>query len=193
MKEAVIVCNGPSVENIQNFNLNNKDIIAVNRWVRVFRNLKLPMPKYVIIGINSIDYNLPIIPKYKNIEFYGINNIYKSQKINYLLNFNNYKKLHFGLTNIYNCDINCIDSLWWSGFYAIQLALQKEYDKIYIFGMTCNNSNDYKDSFARAHIPAVNMNRVVLFLNEIKKIKDYKEKIYVFENEQNLIRRVLNI
>ena len=190
MKEAVIICNGPSISNIRKFNFDNKDIIAVNRWAGIFRELKLPMPKYVVIGKNSLKYNIPIILKYKNIIFYGLDNNFRN--IN-LIGLNNYKKLMFGKKHIYNCDINCIDSLWWSGFYAIQLALQKEYDKIYIFGMTCSNSTDFKDTFVRAPIPQVNINRIVFFLNEIKKIKDYKDKIYVFENEQNLIRRVLNI
>ena len=190
MKEVVIICNGPSVVNIKKFDLNNKDIIAVNRWVNIFRVLKLPMPKYVIVGKNSLKYNLPIILKYTNINFYGLD--YNFNNIN-LIQLSNYKKLKFGVINTYNYDINCIDALWWSGFYAIQLALQKEYDKIYIFGMTCNDTNDFKDTFIRTKIPLVNINRIIFFLNEIKKIKDYKEKIYVFENEQNLIRRALNI
>ena len=194
MKEVIIIGNGPSVKNIKNFDINNKSIIAVNRWNSIFKKFNLPDPNYVIIGANSLEYNLNNIYNKKNIKFFCCNNYLKKNNTIYSIKNNNLTLLKFGNLNVYNSNINFYDKLWWSGFYCLQLALILQYDKIHIFGMDCDNNNDYDDNYSRTNIPIASYNRIILFLNELKKIKNYKDIIKVYnEDNNNLIRRVLDI
>ena len=75
-KKCVIVLNGPSVCNINNFLKEREDesfdIIAVNRWVEIFNRFGLRMPNYVIVGKNSLGYNRNLIRQLTSTTFYGI-------------------------------------------------------------------------------------------------------------------------
>jgi hypothetical protein len=169
IKKCIIICNGPSVEYIKKFNINfnEYDIIAVNRWNNVFKKLNIPNPKYVIVGKNSIVDNVQNFKKFPNINFICIDNY----------NSPNCYKLYFGPKNVYGKNINFISSLWWTGTYAIQFALQLEYDEIHVFGFSCTNDNDYKDNIKRALIPQINLLRILNFFKEL--------------NENNLLNKIL--
>lgn len=158
--KCIIICNGPSISNIKNYNLNYEeyDIIAVNRWNNIFNKLKLPHPNIVIIGKNTLDYNKQYINTMCDTQFIGIDP-YKH---------NNYKQLQFGLKHVYNKTINFHRSLWWTGIYAIQYALQQEYDEIHVFGFTCTNQPDYKDDYNRAPLPYDKFKLITDFFKHIK-------------------------
>jgi len=176
IKKCIIICNGPSVEYIKKFSINYQDydIIAVNRWNNVFKNLNLPNPKYVIVGKNSIGDNIQNFKKFPNINFICIDNF----------NSPNCYNLYFGQKNVYGKNINFIGSLWWTGVYAIQFALQLEYNEIHIFGFSCTNENDYKDNIKRASIPNNNLLRILYFFKELKD-NDLLNKISFYENILN--------
>ncbi len=176
-KKCIIICNGPSIINIKNYNLNYNeyDIIGINRWDNIFNKMKLPLPNIIIIGKNSFDYNFKYINKFKNIKFIGLNNEFKS---------NNYSLLQFGIIKKYNKNINFINSLWWTGCYAIQYALQQEYNEIHIFGFTCNNNNDYSDKLIRAPIPYNKIQMILYFFNNLKN-NDILKYIKIYENKNN--------
>jgi hypothetical protein len=166
-QKCIIICNGPSVQDIlsHKFNYSEYDIIAVNRWNNIFTKLKLPNPNIVIIGKNTLEYNIPYIKQYPNIKFVGIDTYPSS----------NYSLLKFGKHKCYNQDIIMLDAMWWTGVYAIQYALQNEYDEINIFGFTCTNVCDYKDTFRRAHIP---YNKVL----RMQKYFQYLENMNILNN-----------
>lgn len=178
-KKCIIICNGPSVVNINNYNYNfdEYDFIAVNRWNKIFKLFNLKKPKYVIVGKNSLNDNLQNILKNDDILFYGFNNNIRR---------NNYKLLKFGNYICYDKVVNCIGSLWWSGIYAIQLAIQKEYDEIHIFGFTCTNGPDFADNYKRAIIPIINIKRVFYFFNELKN-KNILKHLHFHEKNKNHI------
>lgn len=173
MKKCIIICNGPSVEIINKFSINFEkyDIIAVNRWNNVFKKLNLPNPKFVIVGKNSLIDNINNIKNFPNINFICIDNY----------NSPNCYTLYFGPKKVYGKNINFIGSLWWTGVYAIQFALQLEYDEIHVFGFSCTNENDYKDNIKRALIPNINLLRIKNFFNELKE-NNLLNKVSIYEN-----------
>lgn len=176
MKKCIIICNGPSIEYIKKFNINfdDYDIIAVNRWNNIFKKLNIPNPKFVIVGKNSIIDNINNIKKFNNINFICIDNF----------NSPNCYTLYFGPKKIYGKNINFIGSLWWTGVYAIQFALQLEYDEIHVFGFSCTNDNDYKDNFKRSLIPNMNLMRILNFFKELEE-NNLLNKITIYENIKN--------
>jgi hypothetical protein len=175
--KCIIICNGPSIINIKkyNFDFNDYHIIGVNRWINIFKSLNLPLPNTVIIGQNSFEYNKNIINNNNNIKFIGLNKSYKNQ---------NYSLLKFGNMIKYNKNINFYDSLWWTGIYAIQYALQQEYDEIHIFGFSCNNLNDFNDTLIRANIPSNKIHQILLFFNQLKE-NNILKYIKIYENNNN--------
>ena len=174
-KKCIIVLNGPSVDNIktfiQNHSLKEYDIIAVNRWVNIFRLLKLPNPNFVVVGKNSLQYNRSLIYNLRNTTFYGITGF----------DSKNYRKLTFGNHTVYGETINFYGALWWSGIYAIQLALKMEYEEIQVFGFTCSNSPDYQDKAIRAPLPNSNYIKIRLFFKQLLE-KGLLNKITFHEN-----------
>jgi hypothetical protein len=172
-KKCIIICNGPSVELINKFsiNFNEYDIIAVNRWNSIFKKLNIPNPKFVIVGKNSLSYNIQNIKSLSNTNFICIDN-YKAP---------NCFTLYFGQKDVYGKNINFTGSLWWTGIYAIQFALQMEYDEIHVFGLSCTNENDYKDVMKRAVIPRENFERILKFFNELEK-NNILNRISFYEN-----------
>lgn len=159
--KCIIICNGDSVQNIHQYGINYSeyDLIAVNRWDRVFKLLKLPPPNIVIIGKNSLKENLKYINN-REISFVGIP----------YHNAPNYSYLHFGQMECHGKHVEFWDKLWWSGIYAIQYALQKEYKEIYIFGFSCTNANDFRDNIKRAPIPELHFLRVIEYFRYLHKI-----------------------
>jgi hypothetical protein len=174
LKKCIIICNGPSVNKIKitKPEFDEYDIIGVNRWKNVFNTLNIPDPDVVLIGKNSYEYNIPFIKKYKETEFVGL--------YDYKENFDNYKRHKFGVVKCYNKQVNFISSLWWTGIYAIQYALQKEYEEIHVYGFTCTNENDFNDNFTRAGLP---QNKVVLIKEFFNKIKEKKLLKYITFHE----------
>ena len=179
-KKCIIILNGPSVVNLKNFlskegnSLEDFDIIGVNRWVRIFDLLGLSTwPTHVVIGKNSLNYNIPLIKQLRQTNFYGIDRLKFPTK--------NYRLLKTGKMTVYGKSIDMKGALWWSGFYAIQLALQKEYDEIHVFGFTCTNQPDYSDTFQRANIRQPNFQKIITFLQELKE-KGLMDKIHFYEN-----------
>ncbi len=163
-KKCLVVLNGPSVESLRQLTSSiichqeQFEIIAVNRWFNIFQILQLPAPNYVIVGKNSLSYNIPFMKKYPYTTFYGIDPC----------PFKNYRRLQFGPTKVYDQTIDMKGSLWWSGLYAIQLALKKEYKEIHIFGFTCTDHPDYGDRMLRAPIKNGNISKIIEFLKELK-------------------------
>jgi hypothetical protein len=172
-KKCIIICNGPSVGFINKFsiNFNEYDIIAVNRWNNIFKKLNIPNPKHVIVGKNSFNDNIKNIKSLPNTNFFCIDR-YTAQ---------NCFVLPFGKKKVYGKDINFLGSLWWTGIYAIQFALQMEYDEIHVFGLSCTNENDYKDTMKRALIPRENFERILMFFKELDD-NDLLNKISFYEN-----------
>jgi hypothetical protein len=176
MKKCIIICNGPSIEYIKKFNINfdDYDIIAVNRWNNIFKKLNIPNPKFVIVGKNSIIDNINNIKKFNNINFICIDSY----------NSSNCYTLYFGPKIVYGKNINFISSLWWTGVYAIQFALQLEYDEIHVFGFSCTNENDYKDNIKRAFIPNLNLIKILNFFKELEE-NNLLNKISIYEITKN--------
>jgi hypothetical protein len=176
-KKCLVVLNGPSVESLRQLassiicHQEQFEIIAVNRWFNIFQILQLPAPNYVIVGKNSLSYNIPFMKKYPYITFYGIDPC----------PFKNYRRLQFGRTKVYDQTIDMKGSLWWSGLYAIQLALKKEYKEIHIFGFTCTDQPDYGDRMLRAPIKNSNISKIIEFLKELKD-KGLLKKIAFYED-----------
>src|SRR3990172_12130531 len=159
-KKCLIVLNGPSVSNINTFHIEEPyDIIAVNRWVEVFKRLGLRMPNYVVVGKNSLGYNRNLIRQLPATTFYGINK-YPAAK--------NYRQLKFGPAMVYGKKIDMKGALWWSGLYAIQLALKLQYDEIHVFGFTCTDQPDYGDAMRREPIRQGHIVKIIEVLTELK-------------------------
>ena len=181
-KKCLVILNGPSVVNLKNFLskedniLEDFDLIGVNRWVRIFDLLGLTWPKYIVVGKNSLNYNGPFIRKLPQTTFYGIDRLKFPAK--------NYRLIKTGKMTVYQKTIDMKGALWWSGFYAIQLALQKEYEEIHVFGFTCTNQPDYADTFQRAGIRPANYHKIIAFLQELNE-KGLMEKIHFYENMTN--------
>lgn len=191
-KKCIIVCNGPSVSTILKHNLDftQFDIIAVNRWNRIFNILEIKDPDYVVIGKNSLKDNLVNLKYKPDIKYFGIDPYIHT----------NYKQLTFGFhnidiknndDNIIKFPINFIGSLWWSGIYAIQLALKLGYEHIYVYGFTCTNDKDYVDTINRSSIPIGNFKRVQWFFNHLRKY-GLLNRITFYENkEKHPLRNIL--
>ena len=190
-RKCIVICNGPSVTNFNIFrskvlyeeevglntenNLSDYDYIAVNRWNNIFRKLKIiKPPSHVVVGKNSFKDNVTNMLRYKNTTFHGF--------VNYRNRNNNYKLLKFGPAECYDRNVNFIGSLWWSGVYAIQLALKLEYDEIHVFGFTCSNAPDAWDRMRRAPIPRQNYIRICAFFEELNN-KQLNDKIIMYENK----------
>lgn len=168
-KKCIIICNGPTVENITKTRLNpqNYDLIAVNRWHSIFEKLSLPEPNVVIIGKNSYGDNYESIKTMNNTQFLGTEP----------MKMKNYKQLFFGVKN----GIEYPTALWWSGIYAIQYALQQKYDEIHVFGFTCTDEKDYKDTMKRAPIPQPHFVKVVKYFQYLKN-KNMLKNVYFYED-----------
>lgn len=176
-KKCIIILNGPSVHRIRQFtptlyNHQDKyDLIAVNRWINIYQVLGLPAPDYVVVGKNSLQYNIPLVHKLSETIFYGIDK-YPAK---------NYRQLKFGPTNVYGKRIDMKGALWWTGLYAIQVALKKEYEEIHVFGFTCTNQPDFADRMSRAPIKNGNLKKIVSFLTDLK-VKGLMKKITFYED-----------
>lgn len=183
-KKCIVVLNGPSVTKIKDFlkdkSMADYDMIAVNRWWNIFETLGLKVPTYTVIGKNSLRYNSQLIRRLPQTIFYGIDKF----------NSPNYRLLKFGSAQVYGKTVNMIGSLWWTGLYAIQLALKKEYDEIHVFGFTCTDMPDYADVYRRAPIKSASIYKITNFLQELKN-KDLMEKITFYENPKTHIFRNL--
>ena len=190
-KTCIIICNGPSVSHFnqvrKQFDLKNCDIIAVNRWANVFKQLKLDeyTPSDVIVGKNSLYDNIRNITTMSDTMFHGFNNIRRD----------NYTKLQFGVSKCYlNCNdtiyFNMIGSLWWSGIYAIQLALKRNYSRIHVFGFTCTNEPDAWDNMRRANIPKTNLNRIQMFFHTMKRA-GLLSRITFYENSPHILSKYI--
>lgn len=181
IRKCIVICNGPSVVFFNKFkvgkNLNDYDFIAVNRWNNIYKKLEIKQPpKHVVIGKNSLRENITNILRYRNTTiFHGIDGYRTRSK---------YKRLRFGNEKCYGKTINFLGSLWWSGVYAIQLALKLEYDEINVFGFTCSNAPDAWDRKGRAPIPKNNFNRICAFFDELERNNLLKEKINIYENKE---------
>lgn len=181
-RKCIIVLNGPSVYKLKMFvsticeNTDKVDIIACNRWFNIFKILELPTPNYVVIGKNSLQYNIPFIKQLPYTTFYGIDPY----------PMKNYRRLKFGKCKVYGKEIDMKGALWWSGLYALQLALKKEYDEIHIFGFTCTDQPDFKDRLQRAPIKHSNILKIESFLQELKD-KGLMDKITFYEDKWNHI------
>lgn len=193
LKKAIIITNGPSFNKFIEFIKNNKNldwreycIITVNRWARLFNMYYLPLPNIVIIGKNSLPENITFLKNVPTIQFFGVEPCEK-------IRFQNYTPLTFGLKKSYGVDINHISSLWWSGIYCLQWAIQREFEKIYIFGMSCNNKPDFKDSFIRSPIPSDNMGRVNKYIKELNKIPELNKILFFEEDSDHLFRHNLSL
>ena len=197
-RKCIVICNGPSVANFNIFrskllyekkigiclddnDMNDYDYIAVNRWNNIFKKLNINKPPtHVVVGKNSFKDNITNMLRHKNTTFHGFAN-YRNRN-------NNYKLLRFGPAECYGRTVNFIGSLWWSGVYAIQLALKLEYDEIHVFGFTCSNGPDAWDRMRRAPIPRKNLIRIQAFFEELKN-KQLKDKLIIYENKSNHILR----
>ena len=98
----------------------------------------------------------------------------------------NYRRLKFGKTKVYGQEIDMKGALWWSGLYALQLALKKEYDEIHIFGFTCTDQPDYKDKMLRSPIRQGNLNNIGVFLSDLKRT-GLMDKVTFYEDKENHI------
>ena len=193
--KAVIICNGPSVENILKYKdvLNNSFIIACNRWLPIFKKLGLPRPHLVVIGKNSLEDNIKYINELRNnMEWTGVfsQSEFNSKSPKMLRKLVNYEPLRFG--NIKG--VQHYNSLWWSGFYSLQWAIQNGFEEIHIFGMTCNNYPDYNDVVYRAPIPQEKIELVKRQIKEIKeKVKSgvIKSKIVLYEPITHMFHSVV--
>lgn len=191
--KAIILTNGPSFEKFIEFIKNNQTmdwreycVITVNRWSRIFEIYSLPLPNVVIIGKNSLPENMFFLKNTPTIQFYGVE---PKEKIR----FKNYEPLYFGKKVSYGVEINHLPSLWWSGVYCIQWAVQREFKKIYVFGMTCTDQPDYKDNFVRAPIPDDNMKRIYNYMNELKKIPNLSSILFFEEADNHIFRTRLGL
>ena len=175
-RKCLIILNGPSVINVKTFlaehPTENFDIIAVNRWLEIFKRLGLRSPDYVVVGKNSLSYNRPLIKQLPGTIFYGIDK-YSAK---------NYVQLTFGPTLIYGKRIDMKGALWWSGLYAIQLALKLQYDEIHVFGFTCTDQPDYGDLMRREPIRHGNLVKIVQFLTDLKENEITGNKLFFYEN-----------
>lgn len=192
-QKAIILTNGPSFYQFIEFIKNNQSvdwreycIITVNRWARIFQQYSLPLPNVVIIGKNSLPENIIFLKNSPTIQFLGVE---PKEKIR----FNNYQPLFFGKKVSYGVEVDHLPSLWWSGIYCIQWAIQREFKKIYVFGMSCNNQPDFKDNFQRAPIPKENLDRIYSYINELKKINNLNEILFFEESENHLFRHNLHL
>jgi len=177
-KKCLIVLNGPSLSNINTFLTEHADetfdIIAVNRWVEIFNRIGLRTPNYVVVGKNSLGYNRQLIHRLHSTIFYGIDK-YPAR---------NYHQLKFGPAIVYGKRIDMKGALWWSGLYAIQLALKMQYDEIHVFGFTCTDQPDYGDSMHREPIRSGNIEKILAFLTELKDTGLIGERLRFYENLQ---------
>lgn len=174
--KCIVICNGPSVNlfTTTKLNLDEFDIIVVNRWKHIIDELHIHKnPNYVVVGKNSLGYNLKYIKTYPDTEFHCIDLPKDKPK--------NCRLLRFGKAKCYGQEIDFTGSLWWSGVYAIQLALKKEYDEIHVFGFTCSNGCDYKDKMVRSPIPKWNLQRIHRFFSELQK-SGLNQKIKLYES-----------
>jgi hypothetical protein len=178
IKKCIIICNGPSVNLIKNYNFDYSeyDIIAVNRWNNIFAKLNLPDPNIVIVGKNSLVDNMKNIYKYKKTQFYGLDKH----------NAKNYYVVNFNIANCYSKNVIMLNAMWWSGIYAVQHALKNEYQEIHLFGFTCTDQNDYKDTFIRATIPYNKIQRLQKYFSYLKDM-DVLKYITLYENNKNHI------
>jgi len=221
-KQCIVICNGPSIATLQkhktNIDFNEYDIIAVNRWNRIFNILDIRDPDYVVIGKNSMKDNLMNMKYKPHIKYRGIDPLGTNLKKKYNINCD-YKQLTFGTHNMkiktkiktkvktneekseneneeeeneneneekeieVVQPINFIGSLWWSGIYAIQLALKLGYEHISVYGFTCTNDKDYVDVVGRAPIPRKNFIGVRWFFHHLKQY-GLLDRITFYEDKQ---------
>ena len=191
--KAIILTNGPSFNKFIDFIKNNQNvdwreycIITVNRWSRIFQLYSLPLPNIVIIGKNSLPENIFFLKNTPSIQFFGVE---PKEKIR----FKNYQQLEFGKKTNYGVEINHFPSLWWSGIYCLQWAIQQQFDKIYVFGMTCSNQPDFKDNIMRAPIPSENMSRINQYIKELNKIPNLSNILFFEEDDNHLFRSSLSL
>ena len=191
--KAIILTNGPSFYKFVEFIKQNQSIdwreyciITVNRWARIFQMYSLPLPNVVIIGKNSLPENIYFLKNTPTIAFYGVE---PKEKIR----FKNYQPLQFGKKTSYGVEINHLPSLWWSGIYCIEWAIQQEFQKIYVFGMTCSNQPDFKDNQTRAPIPPENISRINQYIQELNKIPNLNNILFFQEEPNHIFRQKLNL
>lgn len=146
-KRCIVICNGPTVDDINKHRdlLDDSYIIAVNNYNSIFTKLKLKKPNALIVSPYT-----KIVKYDKSIDYYLVEE--KNYRQNKVPN-NVIKQCYFGDMEVYGQNVHFTSSLWLSGTYAIQLALQKEFDEIHIFGYDLTDEPDYASSKNRNNTP----------------------------------------